>query len=508
MNGPNKRKTGAVASFAYTVVQIIVNLLYVPLLLRGMSQEEYGLYQMIGSVIAYLNIINSTLSAGATRYYSKYYVLGDKVGMANTLGLLKRVYRKAIVLVMLLAVILMGALRIVYEHSFTEWEITESCLLVAVLAVNLAVTMGNTLSVAVITSHEEFPFLKLSLLVSILIQPVVVLVIIGFFPYALSVSLVQLVLNIVCSAVQHGYAKKRLGMDTRLRFYDRGLERGLLSFSGAIVLALVADQIFWKTDQLILGYYFGTSVVAVYAVGAQVVNAYMPLGTAVSSVFLPRVSDLWYKAHDVRAISELFVKVSRIALYPCLAVLMGFVVFGRDFVRLWAGEGYDEAYWVAVVVLIPFTVDVVQNIGLTILQVMNRYAFRAKMYIVAALINIALTFLLVGRFGCVGAAVSSGVGIAVSSGFVLNWYYAKHVGLAMSAWWRSIAREAAPLVAVGLASGFMWSQLSVRPGWMQLIAGIAVYAVAFAVAAYFLSANAYEKQLVKAILRRLGQRVA
>ena len=41
-----------------------------------------------------------------------------------------------------------------------------------------------------------------------------------------------------------------------------------MSFSGGIIMATIADQIFWKTDQLIVGYLFGAEFVAVYSVGS------------------------------------------------------------------------------------------------------------------------------------------------------------------------------------------------------------------------------------------------
>ena len=91
----NQRKIGALLSYTLSAVQIIVNLLYVPLLLHTVGSAEYGLFQMIGSIIAYMNVITSTLSAGATRYYSKFLVLNDKQGMVNTIGILKRIYRWA-----------------------------------------------------------------------------------------------------------------------------------------------------------------------------------------------------------------------------------------------------------------------------------------------------------------------------------------------------------------------------------------------------------------------------
>lgn len=501
----NKRKLGVLASYAYSLTQIVVNLLYVPLLLTGIGKAEYGLYQMVGSIIAYLNVINSTLSAGATRYYSKYYVLGDQDGMANVLGILKRIYRKAYVVVCVGTIGLVVVLRVVYASSLSEWEITESGLMVVVLAINLIVTMSNTLSIAVINAHEDFAFLKLSMLGATVLQPLFVLLTIKFFPCALTVSVVQLFTNTLCRILQHWYAKRKLGMDTQLRSYDKELERGLLAFSGAVVLALVADQIFWKTNQLILGYMYGTTVVAVYSVGAQVVNAYIPLGLAISSVFLPKVSELWYRGRDLGAISDLFLRISRIALFPLLAVLIGFIVFGRTFVELWAGPGFDEAYWVAVIILVPFTVDIMQNIGLTILQVMNKYGFRARMYILAAIANVVGTVLLAPRLGCVGASISSAVAILVSSGVILNWYYARRIGLGMARYWKNIIREALPLAALGLVTALVWSAVPHGVSWVSLVAAVMVYAVSYVFVAYCLSADDYERTLVKGVLGKLSR---
>ena len=38
-----RRRTGIVLSYVYTVAQVVVNLLYVPILLRGNGDSEYGL---------------------------------------------------------------------------------------------------------------------------------------------------------------------------------------------------------------------------------------------------------------------------------------------------------------------------------------------------------------------------------------------------------------------------------------------------------------------------------
>lgn len=501
----NKRHSGTIVSYIYSLAQILVNLIYVPLLLGGIGQSEYGLYQTIGSIIAYLSIINSTMSAGATRYYTKYYVLGDEEGMANTLGILKRIYRVAYIIVFASAFVLMGVLSLVYQNSFSSWEIKESCILLAILALNLVLTMNNTMSIACITAHEEFAFLKISQLITLVFQPILVVAFINFAPYALTVSLVQLFCNFLCRMVQQFFARRKLGMDDKLRFLDKDLEHQIIVFSGGVILGVIADQIFWRTDQLILGYMYGTAAVAVYSVGSQVVSAYQPLGMAVSSVFMPKVSDLWFSNHDLRALSDLFVKVSRVSLYPMLAVLLGFIVFGQDFIRLWAGDGYELAYWVTVFELLPFTVDVCQNIGLTILQVMNKYSFRAKMYFVAAIINIALTIVLARQFGIVGAAMASGIAMLLSSGLALNWYYQKRIGLDMAGWWKSVLREIAPMIVFCAVAWLAWRPFR-GSGWVSFLVGLLCWAVLFTLISYFLCANDYEKGLVRRVVRKLLHR--
>lgn len=500
----NKRRSGVIVSYIYSIAQVVVNLLYVPILLGSIGQSEYGLYQMVGSIIAYLSIINSTFSAGATRFYSKYYVLGDTEGMANTLGLLKRIYHAAYAIIIVVTFVLIGVISVVYRRSFSPWEIQESCMMLGVLAFNLMLTMNNTMSIACITAHEEFTFLKLSQLAILVVQPIAIVLLIQRWPYAFTVTLVQLVCNFALRMTQQVFARQRLGMDDQLSVFDRRLEHQIVRFSGTIVLATIADQIFWRSDQLILGFFYGTGQVAIYAVGSQIVNAYLPLGTAVASVFMPRVSELWHRERNVRGISDLFVRVSRISLYPLLAVFLGFIVFGQDFIRLWAGHGYQEAYWVAVIELMPFTIDVSQNIGLTILQIMNRYSFRAKMYFMAAVLNIVLTIWLAQAMGITGAAVASGVAMLFSSCIVLNWYYQRYVGLDMIGWWKSVLHETAPMVTLCIFAWFCWQPFT-GCSLSVMAVGLVCWAMVFALVSYFLCANAYEKSLVRGVIRRISR---
>lgn len=143
-------------------------------------------------------------------------------------------------------------------------------------------------------------------------------------------------------------------------------------------------------------------------------------------------------------ISDLFVRVGRLTLMVIMLILSGFIVFGKEFLMIWVGNGYIEAYYVAIVVMIPFSIDLAQNLALAILQVKKQYGFRAKIYFLSAVINIITTVFLASYFGIVGAAISTGISMAITSGFIMNWYYLKKVDLDIVKFWK----EAAPVIIV------------------------------------------------------------
>ena len=73
----NQRTAGVILSYIKMFLSGAVNLVYVPLLLFFLTKEEYGLYQLVGSVIAYLALMDFGLADTVTRYYANYAARKD-----------------------------------------------------------------------------------------------------------------------------------------------------------------------------------------------------------------------------------------------------------------------------------------------------------------------------------------------------------------------------------------------------------------------------------------------
>lgn len=497
-----RRQRGVIVSYAYTVVQVAVNLAYVPLLLSVIGRDEYGLYQLVGSIMAYIVSINSVLSAGVARYYGIYKAAGDERMMESTLAMARRIYLILSVVAIAVAALLVPVLRSVYAGSFSAAQLDELAAMVMVLAVNTAVTFNNTVSIAAINANERFVFLKGTQLLTLVVQPVLVLALGSIFHNALVITIVVLSMNALCAALQRLYADNILHVRATFHGWDKGLLKGLFAFSVGIVMVTVADQVFWNSGKLIVGYFNGAGTVAVYGIGAQIYSTYMSAGMAISGVFFQRVSDLVCSG-DLGEVSALFARVGRVAFAVLFLILGGFLVLGRDFVSLWAGQGYGDAFWVAVAVMIPLTVDLIQNLGLTILQVMNRYAFRGKVYLALAAVNILVSVFVVPRWGTVGSAVSSGVCMFLGNGIVMNWYYQARAGLDMKLFWREVASCGAPLVVV--AAAFVAVRALMPVGcldWVQLVLLGLAYLLVYLAVYLGISANFQERGIIFGMINR------
>ncbi|UEA73388.1 polysaccharide biosynthesis C-terminal domain-containing protein [Acidaminococcus fermentans DSM 20731] len=92
-----------------------------------------------------------------------------------------------------------------------------------------------------------------------------------------------------------------------------------------------------------------------------------------------------------------------------------------------------------------------QNVGLSILQAMNRYDSRARVYFCTGLLNLFLAIPLAIRFGGIGCAFATGLSMFLGNGVVMNWFYKKHIGLDIPGFWRQIGRITVPvLICLGM----------------------------------------------------------
>lgn len=496
----NQRKLGILISYLNIVLHAVIGFAYVPILLHYIGKSEYGLYQLIGSFIAYFSVMDFGLTAAVVRFYTKYKALQDKVNMENILAIALRAYTVITVVLLVLGCCFYAFIPDMFAKSMTVAEIFSAQKLFVLLLFNMVITISTMIFRAVINAHERFLFLKGLETVQLVMQPLLVVLVLQSLPSALAVAGVQTVLNVVLIIARIYYCFAKLHITIHYHFWDKEMFAGFKKLAVSAFAVNIIDQVFFKTNQLILGMVSGTVAVAVYSVASLIYMNYMALSVAISGVYLPHITELIAKNEPVSKLTDLFIRIGRLQYFLLALVASGFIIFGRQFIHIWAGDSFDEAYYITLLIILPFTIDLIQNIGLSIMQAQNKYDFRAKVYFVMGILNLCLAIPLAIKYGGVGCAFATGLAMFLGNGVIMNWYYLKITKLDIVRFWQEIGKITLPIAALTVAG---WcAKLLIPDGKVNFVLSILVYTLLYLAISFKFAMNEEEKEKVRKVLRR------
>lgn len=498
----NQRKIGIFLSYLNIILHAVVGFLYVPILLHYIGKSEYGLYQLIGSLIAYFSIMDFGLTAAVTRFYAKYKALKDKVGMENILAISMFGYGGATLLSLAVGVVCYLHLDQIFGASMSAAELAEARQMFLLLLFNIAISLSTMVFQSVINAHEKFLFLKGLSTIQLVVQPILVVLILQKYPTAMAVAVAQTLLNVALILARIYYCFGKLHITIRYHYWNRDLFQDFKKLALSVFAVSLIDQVFWKTNQIILGIVQGTAAVAVYSIASLIYMNYMALSTAISGVYLPHITEMVAQRKPMRELSALFIQIGRWQYYLLALVATGFMIFGRQFIQLWAGTGFEESYWITILIILPFTIDLIQNIGLAILQAMNRYDFRAKIYFLTGVLNLVLAIPLGMKYGGIGCAVATGFSMLMGNGVVMNYFYKKYIGLDIPEFWKEIGKITLR-VGICLVIGYGVDYVVPGSGKVVFLLKVLGYTLLYGVTVYVTAMSPEEKEKVREIGRKV-----
>ena len=498
----NQRKLGISLSYLNIILHAVIGFLYVPILLHYIGKSEYGLYQLMGSFIAYFGVMDFGLSAAVIRFYTKYKAEGDSAGMENILAISMRCYGIVTAFALFIGGICYLSLNSIFARSMTVSELAEAKEIFLLLLVSIIINLLTTVFRSVINAHEKFLFLKGLETVQLVLQPILVILFLQRHPFAYTVAAVQTFLIFVLSLSRIFYCKFTLKVRIHFHFWDKKLIKEFKRLALSVFVVTLIDQVFWKTNQIILGVVDGTGAVAVYSLASIIYMNYMTLSNAISGVYLPYVTGMVARKEPVNNLSHLFCQIGRWQYYLLALVATGFIIFGRQFIQMWAGEDFLDAYLITILIILPFTIDLIQNVGLSILQAMNRYDSRARVYFCTGLLNLFLAIPLASRFGGIGCAFATGLSMFMGNGIAMNLFYKKYIGLDIHGFWRQIGQITIP-VLLCLGIGFTVNSWISGTGMLLFVGKVLGYTLLYSVVIYKLAMNEWEKEKIRGIAGKI-----
>ncbi|MGN1410889.1 MAG: lipopolysaccharide biosynthesis protein [Oscillospiraceae bacterium] len=503
----NQRKVGVVLSYLSQAIQILSGLIYTPIMLRLLGQSEYGLYQLVYSVVSYLSLLSLGFGSSYIRFYSRYKADNDENGISKLNGMFMIIFSIISLISILCGSVLVINIESIFSTGLTPDEVPTARILMILMVINLAMTFPNSVFNNYVTAHEQFIFQKLLTVLQNLLNPFITLplLIMGYGSIAMvSVTTFLTFAKLIADMI---FCFKKLHMKFSFKNFDFKLLKHMFVFTFFIFLNQIIDQINWSVDKFLLGRFAGTVAVAIYGVAGQLNSMYLNFSTAISNVFVPKVNKIVAETDDNNLLTELFIKIGRIQSILLFLIITGYIFFGQSFIGFWAGDGYETSYKIGLFLMIPVTVPLIQNLGIEIQRAKNKHQIRSIVYLFICIANIFISIPCIKAWGASGAALGTAISLTAGNIIFMNIYYHKAIGIDIIKFWKSISKFIPALIPTILCGLLINRFIPTDKSLLILGISIILYCIVYLTSMWFLGMNDEEKQLLSAPLQKIKNRL-
>lgn len=489
----NELKIGTVLSMMTIIMSSVIQILYTPLYMRYLGPGDYGINSLVQSIMGYISILNLGLGNTMLRYTTRYRAEGKIEEEKSLNGMFLIIFSILMGIAFIIGAYIYINIGKFFGERFTLMELEKTKSVFIILALNVVISFPMGIFSTNITSREKFIYQRGIKLVTIILNPIVgaALMINGF-------GLIAVTISTVCFAMfsyvfDMIYAFK-LGMKIKFSKFNNKVLKEIFVYSFFIFLNVLIDQIYWGTDRVIIGKYIGVQGIAVYSVGAIFNTLYMGFASAVSGVLFPRINRLIVEEKH-KEIDEMFLKIGRLQYILLGLISSGFILFGKDFITLWVGKDYIEAYNIALWIMIPLTVPLIQSTGVSIMQAKNMHQFRSIVYFIIAILNLVLSIIFVKKVGAIGCAIATGISFILGQIIVMNIYYKVSVGLDIVKFWKNIIKMSVP-IAIVMIFGCILNNYLEEVSYLNFLIKVGLYTISYGIFLWFMGLNSYEKSQI------------
>lgn len=507
MNHKTKKQMslGAVAGGLTIAIQFLSGILYTPIILKTLGQSEYGVYSLCLSFVSYLTIFNSGINAAYTRFYVQTKTTApEKVDKLN--GTFARIFVVLSIIALVGGLILSYHPQLVGGSKFTvaELELIKESFII--LAITTAVTTINCIFSSLIVANERFVVGKMVIAVNAVLAPCITIPFLMNGYGSTAILVVKLLLDVAMLIFNAVYCLEYIDVHFDFKKNEKSLLKSIVVFAGFILLQNIMDILNWQIDKLILAKVGDTTDISIYTVGAQFNSYFLSIVSVISGVFIAQINRLVAQKKD-RGVSDLFVKMSRVCALLAFYIMMAYIVFGKQFIACWAGEGYEDSYFIGMLIMLPVTVSMTQALGQDIVRAKNVHKWQIVLNLAVCLLNLGISIPLAKEYGALGTAIGTFVSEIVICIIIQGIYYQQVAKLDMKAYFLQMLRMI-PGLLLPAVFGFLINQFS----FLQYsFASIVLYGIFFTIvyilSMWLLVMNVQEKQMVLQVLNSVKKKI-
>lgn len=490
---------GGASNYAVLFANIAIGFLLTPFVVNRVGAVGYGVWTFILSVMGCYGLINLGVGSAVIQHVAVSVGRGDREGIHRAAGTAGAFFLITGMLVAGSSVFLASPLARVFVVP--PDRVADFRFLIVIMGGAAAVNFIDECLLSLLKAHEKFSQANVAALTKTLVRAASL---VGFLQAGhglRGIGMAAMAGNLAGWAISALMVRRYTSVVMAPRGLSLSLLWALLRFGGVTAVIMAADHIRLSLDSLVIGRWLGMAQVGVYGVAFLLVRYVISLATAAMNVLNPRFAIL-HGGGDTDAMRRLFSRATLLSSFLAFGCGMGLWVFGAAFIDLWVGSPFEESATVLNALAFPFAVALSQVPGIHLMYATKTHHVYALATVLEAAANLALSIVLVRRFGILGVAIGTAVPLLLVKVFVQPVYVSRIVGLSLWQYARLLLPSALLsllLCAVAFLSGLTKARFE---SWIALGGTMLACALCYATLSFAGLARGRRKALLGVLIAR------
>jgi len=349
-----KIATNTIALYIRLGITMIISFFTARVTLQQLGVEDYGLNNLVGSIVSMFSFINGSMGTAVQRFYS------IEIGKKNE-EQLGRVFGTGLFLHIIVAVITLFIAEIFAVFFLHKMNIPEERMFAAqvvfqVSVLSLALNIVNVPYVALLRAREMFSKTAVVEIIQALLR-LVVLYLLVHINYDKLITLSFLNLGITIYYVGTLFFMARRFKETHNRpVHDRDLIKQMLSFISMLLVTVLAQLLKTKGIVILINLFFGLVINAAYAVAVQVSNMVNSFVVSFKQSMVPQMMSA-YGADDKTAMHKIINMGTKITFILMLMITIPVIFEAQFILDIWLKNPPEHSARLVSLVLISINIS-------------------------------------------------------------------------------------------------------------------------------------------------------
>jgi len=466
------------ANWTGYVVGLLVTFFLSPLIVNHLGASAYGVWTLLGTLTAYLGLLDLGIRSAVTRYVARYEGEGDHGPAIQIVSAALAIF-VATAGCALVASVVLGLVAPSVFNIPAEYRV--SAVIVAALAgASTGVALVNGAFGGVIVGLQRFDLTCEVDVATALVRAALVLGVITYGGGLVELAVVQFVAS-VAGALFTLWLALRILPGLRLRpTWSRSHLRLIVSYGGYAFVAQLASSAIDRAGVIVIGAFLPMTAVTVFAIASGLIDYARALVGGIRTTLAPRASALEGRGQR-DALRALALQGARYCTLLALPIAATFALRGSSFIGLWMGAEYGGPSGAVLAILAVRLVFLgATGAAANVMLGASRERPVARIFVVEAVVNVTAMLLLVQPFGLLGVAWGTAVPTVVAALLVWPWLLRESFGVGVwrylgSSWGLPVAAQL-PFIAATWLVERLWpaSSLLVFLGQVAMLVPLAL----------------------------------